>query len=289
MLKKLGLTDFKVFSEIDLVFEPGTTAIVGPNGSGKTTILESIEFALFRTVTRKEKKIPKVENLIRHGRNRAIVELEFVSPINKRTYKVKRSIHPGETNADLSILPNKDVIVSGPKKVDEEIVKLLGMDRHAFSALTYVRQGEIDRLSRLAPKGRRTDLYNMMGLGVYDKSGDKVQKHARTLKKGIANIEEARSRLENVQEHLPTRKEMDTSIEALKQLLPEESKSKNYESIRLVLEKVNQSVSEIDDQLSSPELSTHYDEKKIERETTKALKSILEAIPDIAEIQLRPH
>lgn len=289
MLKKLGLTDFKVFSDIEFEFESGTTAIVGPNGSGKTSILESIEFALFRTVTRKEKKVPKVEDLIRHGRNRAIVELEFTAPINKRTYRVRRSIHPGETNADLFIEDSKDVVVSGPKKVDEEIVKLLGMDRHAFSALTYVRQGEIDRLSRLAPKGRRTDLYNMMGLGVYDKSSDKVQKHVRSLKKSISNIEETRSRLENVQEHLPTREELDTSFEALERLHSGDSINKDIEAIRIVLDKLNQSVGEIDEHLSSPELSTQYDELKIESETTKALKTILEAIPDVAEIQIRPH
>ncbi len=289
LLKKLGLTDFKVFRDIEFTFMPGTTAIVGPNGSGKTSILESIEFGLFRTVTRKEKKIPKVENLIRHGRNRAIVELEFIAPVNKRVYRVKRSIHPGETNADLFVEGTRDVVVSGPKNVDQEIVNLLGMDRHTFSALTYVRQGEIDRLSRLAPKGRRTDLYNMMGLGVYDKTSGKVKKHERSVKKSISNIEETRSRLENVQEHLPTRNELDTSMRALERLHSEDSKNKDVEAVRVVLTKLSQSVSEIDDQLSSPELSTHYDELKMETETTKVLKSLLEAIPDVAEIQLRPH
>ncbi|GAH09587.1 unnamed protein product, partial [marine sediment metagenome] len=54
MIRKLRMKNFKVFHDQEFEFYPGTTAIVGPNGSGKTTILEAIEFALFRSVTRKE-------------------------------------------------------------------------------------------------------------------------------------------------------------------------------------------------------------------------------------------
>ena len=101
MIRKLRMTDFKVFQDQEFDFAPGTTAIIGPNGSGKTTILEAIEFALFRSVTRKEKSVKRLEELIRHSRKKAKVQLEFISPLNRREYRVVRTIHPGETNADL--------------------------------------------------------------------------------------------------------------------------------------------------------------------------------------------
>ncbi|MFW9838323.1 MAG: AAA family ATPase, partial [Candidatus Thorarchaeota archaeon] len=147
MIRRLFLRDFKVYKKQEFNFEEGSTAIVGPNGSGKTSILEAIEFALFRIVTRKEKKVPKIEELINHRAKKAIVELEFVAPINRRTYRVVRTIHPGETKADLFLGKNKDPETTGVTRVDNQIIDLIGMDRHAFSALTYVRQGEIDRLS----------------------------------------------------------------------------------------------------------------------------------------------
>jgi DNA repair exonuclease SbcCD ATPase subunit len=289
MLSRLHLIDFKVFSDQEFLLYPGTTAIVGPNGSGKTSVLEAIEFSLFRQVTRKEKKVPRVQDLIRHGRRRAILELEFKAPINRRTYRVKRSIHPGETNADLFEGSEKKPFASGAKRVDEEIIKLVGMNRHAFSALTYVRQGEIDRLSRMTPKTRRTDLYNMMGLGIYDKTGDRVQKSLRDLRKQIALLEETKERLESIRTHLPSDDELESALGSLNRLIASDSKNKDLTVIQEVLQKVETSLNEVKDQLEAPELTVEYDELKEESSVAKYLKQVLETVPDIAEAQLRPH
>ncbi|MFW9919234.1 MAG: AAA family ATPase [Candidatus Thorarchaeota archaeon] len=289
ILNTLHLTDFKVFSDIKIQFSPGITAIVGPNGSGKTAILEAIEFALFRHVTRKEKKVPQVEDFIRHSRKRAIVELEFKAPINRRSYRVIRSIHPGKTNADLYEENGREPIASGPSTVDDEIVRLVGMDRHAFSTLTYVRQGEIDRLSRLTPKSRRSDLYSMMGLGIYDKTGERVQKRIRDLKKQISSINETRAKFESIRHHLPTNEEVLASIDSLKRLEESLGTSDDLVQIRLVIEKVDASLSEVIDHLNSPEMNEEFEEIKQESETAEYLKQVLEVIPGIAESQLKPH
>ncbi|MFW9907294.1 MAG: AAA family ATPase [Candidatus Thorarchaeota archaeon] len=289
MLSRLYLNDFKVFNDQEFVFHPGTTAIVGPNGSGKTTILEAIEFALFRQVTRKEKKVPRVEDLIRHGRKRALVELSFIAPVNRRSYVVKRSIHPSETNADLYEENEKQPFLSGASKVDEEIVKLIGMDRHAFSALTYVRQGEIDRLSRMTPKTRRSDLYNMMGLGIYDKTGERVQKQLRDLKKQIETIEDTRTRLEAIKTHLPSVDEIRTALETIAKLIEEMKVGDELASVKLVLLKVEKSLNTVLEQLDSSEITDEYKDLKEETDIAKYLKTILEIVPDIAENQLRPY
>ncbi|MHA1769778.1 MAG: AAA family ATPase, partial [Candidatus Thorarchaeota archaeon] len=59
MIRRLYLEDFRVFAGQEFRFGEGITCIVGPNGSGKTTILEAIEFALFKRVRRKDKDIGK--------------------------------------------------------------------------------------------------------------------------------------------------------------------------------------------------------------------------------------
>ncbi len=289
MLRQLRMTDFKVFNEIDFQFSQGITAIVGPNGSGKTTILEAIEFALFRQVTRKEKTVRNFEDFIRHGRKRAIVELEFRAPVNRRFYRVTRSIHPGKTNADLYDDAGSDPIVSGPTKVDDEIVRLIGMDRHAFSTLTYVRQGEIDRLSRLPPKKRRADLYSMMGLGIYDKTEDRVQKQIRELKKRMSSVEDTKQRLESIKSHLPAPDEIASSRESLERIKDKLGESDDIVQILGVIEKVETSLQRVIDHLNSPELTNEYEEMKEEREAASYLKEILGVLPEVAESQLKPE
>ncbi|MFX1560865.1 MAG: AAA family ATPase [Promethearchaeota archaeon] len=286
MIRRLKLQNFKVFKNQEFIFDTGSTAIVGPNGSGKTSILEAIEFALFRIVTRKEKKVPKIEELINHRGKRAKVELEFVAPINRRTYRVVRTIHPGETKADLFLGKDKNPETSGVTRVDNHIVELLGMDRHAFSALTYVRQGEIDRLSRLAPKSRRTDLYGMMGLSIYDKESAKVHKQVRKIDAEIKTILGSRERLEEIKGHLPDQKEVDAALKALKEL---EQNGAKIKKVRDVIRKVNESLSAIQTQIESPEFSERPEELKEESEVAKYLEVLLETIPDVAESQLRPH
>lgn len=289
MIRRLALQNFKVYKKQEFILEDGSTAIVGPNGSGKTSILEAIEFALFRMVTRKEKKVPQVEDLIHHRGKRAVVELEFTAPINRRNYVVKRTIHPGETKAELFEVGKSDPEVTGVTTVDSKIVDLIGLDRNAFSALTYVRQGEIDRLSRLAPKGRRVDLYSMMGLSVYDKQSSKVQKEIRSMDKEAKNISESIARLREVQEHLPAKDEIDSALKALETLENAGAEKRSMKQIREVIEKVNSSVNAVEEQLASPELSTRPEELKEETSIAKYLKVLLDTIPDVAENQLRPH
>jgi DNA repair exonuclease SbcCD ATPase subunit len=292
VIRRLSLINFKVFSQQEILFNPGTTAIVGPNGSGKTSILEAIEFALFRMVTRKEKRIPRLEDLINHDGKRAIVELDFTAPINRRDYRVVRTIHPGErteTKADLFLKGKKEPEASGPTRVDEQIVNLLGMDRNAFSTLTYVQQGEIDRLSRLTPKERRSDLYSMMGLGVYDKYSTKVQKGLSQLRGSLSSIEETRRRLEQIREHLPSIAEIEEAIRALEKVSSQIQQPTEIERVREVIERIRGSVNAVNEQLASPELATKSAEYEEESELAKHLKVLLQTIPDLAENQLRPY
>jgi DNA repair exonuclease SbcCD ATPase subunit len=279
VIRKLRMIDFKVFQDQELEFKPGTTAIVGPNGSGKTTILEAIEFALFRSVTRKEKSVKRFEELIRHTRRKAKIELEFTAPVNRRVYRVVRTIHPGETNADLYLGNNHEPEVSEPARVDKEIVNLLGMNKHAFSSLTYVRQGEIFKLSRDTPSERRTGLYSMMGLDIYSKKRKEVHKEVKTMEDELGNIELSKQRLQGIREYLPGREELDSALGAIEKV----------EKERTIVDKVNQSLNAVDQELSSALMSQRPNEIEEETEIAEHLKALLETIPQVAENQLRPH
>ncbi len=289
MIQNLTMRDFKVFEDQEFRFQPGTTSIVGPNGSGKTTILEAIEFALFRQVTRKEKTIKQVEDLIRHGRKKAVLKLTFLAPVNRREYRVERIIHPKQTSADLFVVGEKEPIESGPKRVDAEIVSLLGMDRHAFAALTYVRQGEIDLLSRLSPKDRRESLHEMLGLGIYNKKSSQVHAKLREMKKDINRIEETRNRLEDIKKSLPSQDDIDSSFDALEMAKNQLGDASMLKPLETVLMKVRDSKITVESELESPDLTSYKEDLLTDTEMATRLRQLLNSIPEVAEEQLRPH
>jgi DNA replication and repair protein RecF len=59
----LSLTDFRSYHQVDLTFEPGITALVGPNGQGKTNLVEAIGYVS----TFSSHRVPTDAPLVRAG------------------------------------------------------------------------------------------------------------------------------------------------------------------------------------------------------------------------------
>src|ERR1700733_8603950 len=72
-LTKIVIQDFRTFGKLDLNLppSPGITLVVGPNGLGKSSFFDSIEWALTGTIRRFEeylsKKFPEDAYLTRRG------------------------------------------------------------------------------------------------------------------------------------------------------------------------------------------------------------------------------
>ncbi|MEL6602672.1 MAG: SMC family ATPase [Cyanobacteria bacterium J06614_10] len=86
----VALTNFKTHKEQTFHFQPGTNAICGENGAGKTSILEAIAWVLFNYQGSYKK-----EDLIRNGTSSAQVRVAFISSRDSRTYEVQRSTTQG--------------------------------------------------------------------------------------------------------------------------------------------------------------------------------------------------
>ncbi len=89
------LKNFKTHQDKHFVFQPGTNAICGENGAGKTSILEAIAWALFNYQGNYAK-----DDLIRNGSGSAQATVEFVSSHDHRTYAVQRCTTKGYTLFD---------------------------------------------------------------------------------------------------------------------------------------------------------------------------------------------
>jgi DNA replication and repair protein RecF len=91
-VRRLGLTDFRSWPRVELDLEPGRTVFVGPNGFGKTNLLE----ALWYSSTLASHRVATDAPLIRSGAERAIVSTIVVS--EGRELAVDLEINAGRAN-----------------------------------------------------------------------------------------------------------------------------------------------------------------------------------------------
>lgn len=106
------LKNFKSHSDRHFAFQPGTNAICGENGAGKTSILEAIAWTLFNYQGAYRK-----EDLIRNGAASAQAIVTFVSNRDGRTYEVQRCTTKGYTLYDPQLGTRLDY-----KNIDEEVM-----------------------------------------------------------------------------------------------------------------------------------------------------------------------
>lgn len=101
-LRRLWLTDFRGYHEADVTFDPGLTAVIGPNGQGKTNLLEAIAYLATLTSFRGAPN----DALIRQGADRAIVRAE--GSREKRTLLLEAEIvSNGRNRAQINRQPLK--------------------------------------------------------------------------------------------------------------------------------------------------------------------------------------
>jgi DNA replication and repair protein RecF len=88
----LSLTDFRSYEQVDLALEPGVSALVGPNGQGKTNLVEAIGYV----ATLGSHRVATDAALVRAGAARAVVRLRAVR--GDRSSLVELEINPGRAN-----------------------------------------------------------------------------------------------------------------------------------------------------------------------------------------------
>ena len=88
----LALTDFRSYRDVELELEPGVTAFVGPNGQGKTNLVEAIGYA----ATLGSHRVSSDAALVRAGADRAIVRVRAQRAGRKAALEIE--ITPGRAN-----------------------------------------------------------------------------------------------------------------------------------------------------------------------------------------------
>jgi DNA replication and repair protein RecF len=91
-ISHLSLRDFRSYAEVELPLDPGVTAFVGPNGQGKTNLVEAIGYLASLSSHRVAQDAP----LVRLGAERAVVRGQVVR--DDRSLLLEIEITPGRAN-----------------------------------------------------------------------------------------------------------------------------------------------------------------------------------------------
>ncbi len=91
-VSRIALIDFRSYAAADVLLGPGVTGFVGPNGHGKTNLLEAVAYAATLSSHRAATDAP----LVRRGAERAILRVQ-VDSASARTL-VELEINPGRAN-----------------------------------------------------------------------------------------------------------------------------------------------------------------------------------------------
>jgi DNA replication and repair protein RecF len=91
-VRRLELHDFRSYAEAAVDFDPGSSVLIGPNGHGKTNLVEAIGFV----ATLGSHRVTTDAPLVRQGATRAIIRCAIVH--DGRELLVELEITPGKAN-----------------------------------------------------------------------------------------------------------------------------------------------------------------------------------------------
>jgi DNA repair protein SbcC/Rad50 len=155
-LNSLRLVNFRQHADTRVEFDVGLTGIIGANGSGKTTILEGIAYALYGVDAARGKK-----ESIRFNRApaRASVRVELDFQLGAHRYHVVRGLTNAELYLDGATAPIANTITG----VTDMLQRRLGMNRAEFFNTYFTGQKELNVMAAMGPSERAQFLSRVLG------------------------------------------------------------------------------------------------------------------------------
>ena len=178
-----GFTTFRNPTDID--FEGADLfALTGPTGSGKSSIIDAICFALYGTVPR----LSGIAPVVSLGKPEARIRLNF--EVEGDSYTVSRLIvrqNDGASQRDVR-LEGSGFAIEGAREVDARITQLLGLSFDHFTRTVVLPQGRFAAFLDDGPAAREKLLKQLLDLGVYEDMRKRGAAHADRLATETASM-----------------------------------------------------------------------------------------------------
>jgi exonuclease SbcC len=220
-----GFKPFKTRQEID--FSPLNFFVIrGPTGSGKSSILEAMLFALFGETPERLNQ----DELI--NKNSGGFYIDFTFSVGNTVYRIERRRRLGKSGeARLYVNGVRRALRS--EAIKKEIQNILGVGAKQFKKIFYLPQGRYAEFFHSEPAQRRELIVSLLDLEIYKRLGERIKEEWDKLAKEIAQRE---GELRALEEYTPQRKKeyeekkrsLELQKEKLEKLLGETQKRLNH-------------------------------------------------------------
>ncbi|MGD0643734.1 MAG: chromosome segregation SMC family protein [Candidatus Bathyarchaeia archaeon] len=207
-IKKIELKGFKSFGPqtIKVVLDKGFTAITGPNGSGKTNIMDAVLFSLGELSTRRL-RAENAAKLIFHGSEKvgqekvkmAKVVIQFdnsdgIMPVDTSTVTISREVYRNGQSV---------YRLNGRRMSRAHITETLSMASISSMSQNIIPQGTITRLTEITPIERRKIIEDLVGIAQYDDEKIDAEEKLRaadiSIRTAMGRIDEVQKRLDDLE------------------------------------------------------------------------------------------
>jgi len=229
LIESVELRNVKSYAEpgSKIHFRPGVNLIWGDNGSGKTTILEAIGYALFGAIDY------KLAQFLREGVKEGEIVLTFEGK-DDRSYQVVRNLK-GAGKFEIHDPQTGRKLISKRQDAEEWLTDYLGIEFGGYGKLLFenalgVAQGKMTG-SFLENESTRKDIFApILRVNEYDIAWDNLAGTSSKLRERIGQVKEEIARLQGRLEKLP---EQETQLAALAAQIASESVSLVSRKVKL--------------------------------------------------------
>lgn len=162
-----GLGPFRERVELDFG-DCDLFAFTGATGSGKSSLVDAMVFALYGSVPRYGRR--DVAPVVTQGTLQGKVRLDF--SLGEHDYTVVRSVRldaKRRVSTEARLERAGDVLAGTAPEVTAAIESLIGLDFSQFTKCVVLPQGEFDGFLRAQPADRQGLLIALLDLGIYDR------------------------------------------------------------------------------------------------------------------------
>ncbi len=206
-IKKIEIAGFKTFGvRTTLLLDKGFTAITGPNGSGKTNIVDAVLFCMGE-LSAKRLRAENFPSLIFHGGSspdikkgkeaKVVIQIDNSDsriPMETATVTISREI--GQTGESIYRLNGRRV----SRSYFLEILSVAGISPYGHNV---VLQGTLTRMAEISPNERRKMIEDMIGIAQYDAekadSEEKLKAADIAIKTSQGQVGEIQKRIEDLE------------------------------------------------------------------------------------------
>ena len=207
-IKKIELKGFKSFGPqtVKVNLDKGFTAITGPNGSGKTNIMDALLFSLGELSTRRL-RAENSAKLIFHGSEKAgqdkakmakvVVQFDNTDglmPVDTITVTISREVYRNGQSV---------YRLNGRRISRTHLIETLSMAAISSISQNIIPQGTITRLTDITAIERRKIIEDLIGIAQYDDEKIEAEEKLRaadiSIRTAMGRIDEVQKRLDDLE------------------------------------------------------------------------------------------